>query len=669
MRATGAAALAAGLLAPTALPAAAVDPLTLTSEITDQSGVLSAADDTRVQTALDQLADDTRFQLYVVFVPDFSGADPLQWTYDTGDDSGLSKQDDFVLAVATDIRRYMISPQENGTISHAQVEDVGAAVEDQLRGDRWADAAIAAADGLRAAALAPAGDSADTGTGSAAAPVATRSGPGLGSLLVVGIVVVAGLVVLVVALANRRKKPAALAGSPDELAALPTAEMDRRSATALVATDDALRSSEQELGFAQAQFGEDATKEFAQVLADGKTRITEAFRLRQALDDDVPDTPEQKRAWTTQILQICGAVSTALDGQKKAFDELRSLEDHVEEALAAHARTSGTLAQRIGPAKATLKALTAQYPAAALASISPNVDQADQLLSDANDAIGSGQALARTPDRRGEAVGYARAAEAALDQAKTLLDAVDGAGAELTAAGRRIDAGIASITSDLSDAARLAPGNPAVVPQVTAAQQAVQAATAARGGAGDPLAAVRGLVTAEAALDAALAPMREREEQARRALALLDDTLGRLDSAIRATTDYVNTRRGAVGPEARTRLAEAQRLRDDAVAQRANDPQTALGTAQRAQQLVDEAIRLAQRDVQNDWDDDFRPRGGGNNNLGGMVLGGLILGSILRGGGGGHGGWGGGGGFGGGGFGGGGGGGGFGGGGGVGGGF
>ncbi|HEY3353013.1 MAG TPA: TPM domain-containing protein, partial [Polyangia bacterium] len=529
------------------------------------------------------------------------------------------------------------APQSVNKVSTAQMQTVYTQVGKKLSGNDWAGAAVTAADGLRSAA---AGGS---GGGSVGAP-ATSSGPGFGSLLLVGLVVIAGIVVLVAALARRRQAPAQATTSPDELAGLPTAELDRRSGSALVAIDDQLRSSEQELGFAQAQFGNDATKEFAAALADGKAKATEAFRLRQALDDEVPDTDQQRRDWTTQILHLCGEVSAALDTQKTAFDDMRNLEDHVEQALDDHAQAAAGLTQRLGPARATLKALAAQYPADALASVAQNPDHAEQLVSDVSDAIEAGRKAAAEPDHRGEAVGYARAAEAALDHAKTLLDGVDAAGADLAAAGQRIDAAIASITSDLSDATRLAPGDLAVVPQVQLAQQAVQSASAVRTGTGDPLAALRGLTTAEAALDASLAPMREREEQGRRALVLLDDTLGRLDSAIRAASDFISTRRGVVGPEARTRLAEGQRLRDEAVAQRATDPVGALPVAQRAQQYVDDAVAAARQDVDNNQTPWGGPRGGGGNNLGGMVLGGLILGSILRGGGGGGGGWGGGGG-------------------------
>ncbi|MBN9376209.1 MAG: TPM domain-containing protein [Cellulomonas sp.] len=649
LRSGGALAIAAALFLFSALPAAAAGPVTIGADhITDQSGVLSASDTSRVQSSLDQLRSDTGLQLYVVYVPTFDNQDPVSWATATIQASGLGTND-VVLAVATQARRYALAPQSVTNVSSTQMQAVYTAVGQKLSGNDWAGAAVAAADGLRSAATTGAGSGG--GGGVPVSPPATSSGPGFGSVLLVGLVAIAGIVVLVVALANRRRVPAPAAPSPDELAGLPTAELDRRSGSALVAIDDQLRSSEQELGFAQAQFGNDATKEFATALADGKTKATEAFRLRQALDDEVPDTEQQRREWTTQILRLCAEVSAALDAQKTAFDDMRNLEDHVEQALDDHAQAAAGLTQRLGPARATLKALAAQYPADALASVAQNPDHAQTLISDVQDAIEAGRKAAAEPDHRGEAVGYARAAEAALDHAKTLLDGVDAAGADLAAAGQKIDAAIASITSDLSDAARLAPGDPAVVPQVQAAQHAVQAASAVRAGTGDPLAALRGLTSAEAALDASLAPMREREEQGRRALVLLDDTLGRLDSAIRAATDFINTRRGVVGPEARTRLAEGQRLRDQAVAQRATDPVGALPLAQRAQQYVDDAVAAARQDVDNNtppWGGG--PRMGGGNNLGGMVLGGLILGSILRGGGGGGGGWGGGGGGGGGGF-------------------
>ncbi|KIF04992.1 fibrillarin, partial [Streptomyces sp. RSD-27] len=75
----------------------------------------------------------------------------------------------------------------------------------------------------------------------------------------------------------------------------------------------------------------------------------------------------------------------------------------------------------------------------------------------------------------------------------------------------------------------------------------------------DPIDALRRVEEADAALDQALAGVREQESGRRRAAALLDQAQLSARSAIGAAADYVTTSRGAVGSEARTRLAEAQR--------------------------------------------------------------------------------------------------------------
>ncbi|WP_309133807.1 TPM domain-containing protein [Cellulomonas sp.] len=653
-------ALGATLLVAGAGAAAAVPPPSLTSDVTDVSDVLSTAEEGRVQAALDELAAETSYRLYVVYVPEFTSPDQGQdWARATASESTLGAQD-LVLAVATETQRVALAPEATGDLTQAELQGVFDQVRDQLGAGDWAGAAIGAAEGVQAAA-----------TGDAAAPAGSSGGGGGGFMtaLLVGLVIIGGIFLLTT-FARRNRKPAGaplpdtagatrVAGSADEFHQVPTPELDRRSAQALVRLDDALRSSDEELGFAQAQFGPEATREFETVLAEGKQRLTEAFRLRQTLDDDIPDTEEQVRSTSAAILRLCREIGQRLDEQKEAFDRMRAIEERVDDALDAHEREAATLRGRVEPARTALSALSARYPASALASVSGNPDQAERLLEEVANAVAQGRGLVSAGDRS-TAVGYARAAEEALGQARRLLDAVDSAGEDLAAVGARLDAAVASITSDLSDAARLARGNPQVEPRAIEAREAVAVASAARSGQGDPIAALRRITAAEAAIDEALAPMREHAERARRAQALLDDVLGRLDSAVRATADYVSTRRGAVGPQARTRLAEADRLRMRALDQRATDPEAALATAQQGEQLVAEAQRLAQLDVENaeqmaGYGGGYGPggyggrgygrRGAGDmvSGVGGMVLGGILLDSILRGGGGfgGGGGWGG----------------------------
>jgi len=615
------------------LPATA--PVAVTGEITDQVGAL-AGREPEVQAALDTLAEQTPYQLYVVYVDTMDGADPAAWTQETAVVSGLG-QNDLVLAVAVESRRYYLAPQTVPGLSSAQLDAAASAAEDALREDDWAGAAIAAADTMRSAYV-----DGTTGTGTP-----SSGGSSFVVVLVVGLVVIGGLFALGAVLSRRRTARAPVGapgrgGQPvDELAAVPTPELDRRSASALVQIDDAVRASEQELGFAQAEFGTDATRQFEQVLAGAKQQITEAFRLRQTLDDDVPDSEPQVRDAAARILRICEAIADDLDAQKQSFDALRDLQSHVGEALEAHERSATTQRARVDVARSALQTLRTTYPVAALASVAHNPDQATALLDEVTGILTQGrEALAR--EDRASAVGYAKAAEEALAQVGTLLDAVERAGSDLAAAGGRLDAALASICADLADVDRLARDSTTVAVQADAARAAVAAGRAARSGDGDPLAALRALAEAEAALDTALAPLREGQERRRRAQALLTDALGRLDSWLRATRDYIGTRRGAVGPEARTRLAEAERLHQQAYDLRERDPEGALAAAQRAEQLVSQAQQLAQQDVERaDW----QRRGGGDGGLGqvgGMVLGGILLDSILRGGGGGFGGgWGG----------------------------
>ncbi|OLT48072.1 hypothetical protein BJF88_03690 [Cellulosimicrobium sp. CUA-896] len=612
-------AAAVGLVVPGGA-AHAVPPTDVDGEITDPEGVLGDRTD-EVRQALDRLAQDTDLQLFVVYVPDLDGMDGIDWANATATASGLGV-DDLLLAVGTEDRRYGLSYDNNVGLSDAELDRMVTTVEDHLRDDDWAGAAIAAAD---------------------TAHDAAAGGGGVSGFL---LLVVAGVLVLVVVLVvrafvNRRRgtagAPAGAGASPSGLEALPTEELDRRASAALVSIHDAITTSEQELGFAQAQFGVEATREFAAALADGQRRVAEAFALRQQLDDDRPETPAEARRLMARIVAVCDEVADDLDARTATFDQLRELHARVPEVLDETEQRADEVLARVGAARATLDTLARTYPATALASVADNPDQAEALVAGAVESVGRGREALGSRDRT-SAVALARAAQNAVGQAVTLLDAVDRAGTDLAEAGVRLERGLASIRADVADAARLAPDDPAVAPALAEARSAAQEA-ASVGDGGDPLAALRRLTEAEAALDAALAPSRQHAEQAARANALLRDTLGRVDSQVRATSDFVSTRRGAVGPEARTRLSEALRLLGEARALQPTDPVAALQRAQQADALAQDAARLAQQDASR-WDAQQVGRGGYGGgygsrspDVGGMVLGGILLDSILRGGG------------------------------------
>jgi hypothetical protein len=157
-----------------------------------------------------------------------------------------------------------------------------------------------------------------------------------------------------------------------------------------------------------------------------------------------------------------------------------------------------------------------------------------------------------------------------------------------------------------------------VVARATAALDAARvAADAPRP---DPIAALRLLAEVSAALDKGIADARAAADRERRAAAALEHAWLTARSAVAAAEDFVTTRRGAVGAQARTRLAEAQRHLELAGGP---DPVAALREAQQADALGQEALRLAQADVAH-WSP---PAPGGGVDLGSLILGGILSGA------------------------------------------
>ena len=595
-----------GLPAATATAIPAEPPVNLQERVTDNADVLSAADEAKIESALDTLAEEADIVAFVVFTDEFDGRSGEKWAKATMTESNMGAQN-AVFAVAVEERSYGVGRANDGPLDQSDITAIQKAVAGPLGDDDWAGTAVAFTQAT-----------ADAVNGSS-------SGGMLGVVVFLFIVALVGLVVW--AIARSRKQKPRLEG----LEALPTEELARRAGAALVQVDDAVKTSEQELAFAQAQFGLQATDKFSAALTEARTTAQRAFAIQQQLDDEIPEPENVKRTMLVDIINLCGTVATTLDAQTAEFEELRDMQARAPQLLDELDQRGDEVRARLNTARAALDELGRRYPATALASISTNPDQVEALLAGAAESVTNARSdLAR--DDRPTAVVRARSAQQAIGQAAALLDAVDQAGDDLASAGPRLQAALASISSDLDDAARLAPADAAVGSAVERARDAVALGRSAQSG-GDPLAALAELTHAEAQIDGALATYREADEQRRRAEALLDSLLGQVDSQIRATNQFIETRRGAVGPEARTRLSEAIRHLGNAHQLRPSDPVQALAAAQLAQQLATQAQTMARQDVdrwQNNQNTPFG--GGGGNNSAGLLLGGIILGEILGGG-------------------------------------
>lgn len=338
-----------------------------------------------------------------------------------------------------------------------------------------------------------------------------------------------------------------------------------------------------------------------------------------------------------EIIARCTEASRRLDAESAAFDRLRDLERNAPQALATVAEQFQALSGRTAAAEATLAALTVRYADSASAPVASNAQQAEDRLLFATTSLDAARGAVGGGDN-GKAAVHVRAAEGAVGQAATLVDAVERRAQELAEADRNLPGALNEAETDLADARGLLTGtaegtSTADLRGRVGRAEAVLADVRREQAAGryDPIDCLRRVEEADAALDEAMAGARERESGRQRAVALLDQAMLSARSAIGAATDYITTSRGAVGSQARTRLAEAGRHLERAVSLAATDPPGALAEAQQADSLARQAQQLAEQDVRGYQDPYGGRRSGGGQ--GGAVLGGIILGEILRGGG------------------------------------
>ncbi|WEO78254.1 TPM domain-containing protein [Cryobacterium sp. SO2] len=636
----GAVLLGAGVLGGLGEPLAARadDPVTFgESHIVDTVGALGDRE-AEVVAALDALFADTQIDLFVAYVSSFDGVDDTStWADQTAVNNGFG-DNDVLLAVATDARQYQLSVASDFVLDDAQLAEVqNTAIEPSLRENDWAGAAINGATAMQqSVAGEPLSDPVVT-----PGDASPSSGGGFPLWIAVLLVlaVVAGIIVIVIVLL-RRRGTAPLAGPGQPGADVPTAELKREASSALIETDDAIKTSGQEVGFAVAQYGTAAAEPFQAAVGIASAKLADAFTLQQRLDDAEPDTEEQVRAWYRQIIALCAEANHALDEQAADFDELRQLEANAPAAAATLATELAAIDTRLDQAEATVADLSTRYTAAALDTVADNPDQAAERLTFATNALAEARARLAAGEASAAAVDI-RAAEEAVDQANLLTDAVDRLAADLQRAEAGIPAVLADLDTDLVTARTLPALSPGVIERTEQTLAEVRARLAAPPV--NPLELLQTLEATNATMDAALQGVRDAQLQAQRLQAALAQSLQAARSQVSAADDFITARRGAVGAEARTRLAEASRLTAQADSLVATDPAAALAVSQRAGSLAAEAGAMARRDVDSfsnndDFGDFFggggTSRRGGSNGSMGAVLGGILIGQVLGGGGG-----------------------------------
>ncbi|WP_350348909.1 hypothetical protein ABIQ69_02930 [Agromyces sp. G08B096] len=425
-----------------------------------------------------------------------------------------------------------------------------------------------------------------------------------------------------------------------------------RAGTALVAADERIRVTADELVFAEAELGHEAVGPLREALASVRTHLGEAFRLNQLNHDEIPDTAEELRQRNARIVQLCEWAEDLLDEQTSALAERIARARRAPEIIAGVRADATRLRARIPQARETIERLAARYAPEALSQVQSNPAEAEQLLGFAEHSAGVAERR-REAGQREQANLALEAATESVRRAGTLLDAVETFEVEAL----RAESTLAAIVEDSRGDLAVALKEPHST-GVSAAIADLQAALAALPAAGvntDPFTQLTRLREANAGLDAAIAAARERAARPIPPFEHVRHAIDDADRQLAVARDVIAGHRGWIGADARTRLAEAERIRLDldrflgvpastVPTIHEDHREEAMAMARRAAYLAAEALQLATRDIDSSRPQDpwgggggwggggnwGRPRGGGGDVMGG-ILGGLVIGSVLDG--------------------------------------
>lgn len=640
-RACASAVAGIALIAGLGAPALATSPVTISTSVTDPSDWLSDSQVSEISSSADE-AGSAGLQVYFVTVPDFSGAEPIEWCKTSGVNSGLSNQS-IVYVIAYEERMFTTCGNaDQQVVTDSDITRATSAAKkvlaksNPLDADTTTDAATTFISTLTSTVTGQASSS-SSHSSSTGAPSSGKSGFGWIRTVVV-VVVIGGLIVFFV---KRNKAKGASTPAPKATADHPWAPGDQlpsltedqllaltnQSSALLLQADELVRSAADELDFARAQFGETKTDAYAKALSAAQAGIAKAFASQQTMNE-APDSRSRTEAALTLQHEL-NQVMPALVEQQKAFSQLRDEEASVPtQATDVKTRILEAIAA-LPSVEAELTALQTLYSSTTVASLMDNPQQARALLDSASAAANQASSLA-TSDPSAALV-QLDIARRALAMAGHQTEAIMSAKHDLAAANEVLTKAIASITSDLSDVTTLKADSAAFAPLVAEAQKAVAKAQSARAGSGDPLAALENLRLAESQLDAALEPLRSQADARERRVQAARNAVSDAQAQYARADSYIQGRRGVIPLDVRSTLAEAKAELDQAVALVRTDPDQAMTLAKSARSVAFTVLSTPMNDPSYRQADQFRHH---TNGSGGIFtdntgLGNALLWSVL----------------------------------------
>ena len=603
------------------LPALAASPMSISDSVTDPDGWLASADRSTIESATSRAASSGK-PVKVVVIANFSGTDAESWCQQTVQRSSLTNGT-VVYVIAYDQRRDAAC-SFNGP-SSSSLQGAVRASEKQLTPNPLTSSAVA--NGVNAFVNTLVGGTSNSGSSStnssySSNPGATDDdGSSLLGPLFMFLILVGGVTAIAIGVARSSRR--------NRLAALQAAQVDAESAARaaqdanrqLLSADEQVRTATDELNYARAQFGLNSTDEFARAIEAGKAAVSRGFSAQAQMNSAT--VPAEQLRLATAIMRDLGANMNPLSAIQASFATKRAEQASLPERIAeARERLAEELTD-LERAKSELASISTLYPAQMLASLQDNPEQASALLTSARTALDTAEASA--PTDRAHAASALDTALRALTMANHQTDAIFSAKSDLDAIRDRLVAAISSISSDITDVNELNTDPAVFNPLVADAHAAIAEAQAALANTGDPLAALEHLRMSEATLDAALEPLRTKEEAYEKARKAAEAQISLADSAVSQAERYVQGRRGAIDLELRSTLNNAETALSTARRSLEDDPEAASTHAMNARALADSVMATPIQNFGGSWGQPTT----GNGSYTGSSLGDFLLWSTL----------------------------------------
>ena len=603
------------------LPALAASPMTISDSVTDPDGWLSSADRSTIESATSRAASSGK-PVKVVVVANFSGTDANSWCQQTVERSSLTNGT-VVYVIAYDQRRDAAC-SFNGAPG-SSLQSAVRASEAQLTSNPLTSSAVA--NGVNAFVNTLVSGTSNSGSSStnssySSNPGATDDdGSSLISMSVMFLLLVGGVIAIAIAVARSSRR--------NRLAAQQAAQVDAESAARaaqeanrqLLSADEQVRTATDELNYARAQFGLNSTDEFARAIEAGKAAVSRGFSAQAQMNSAT--APAEQLRLATAIMQDLGANMNPLSTIQASFATKRAEQASLPERIAeARERLAEELTD-LERAKSELASISTLYPAQMLASLQDNPEQAAALLTSARSALDTAEASA--PTDRAHAASALDTALRALTMANHQTDAIFSAKSDLDAIRDRLVSAISSISSDITDVNELNTDPAVFNPLVADAHAAIAEAQAALANTGDPLAALEHLRMSEATLDAALEPLRTKEEAYEKARTAAEAQISLAESAVSQAERYVQGRRGAIDLDLRSTLNNAETALSTARRSLEDDPEAASTHAMNARALADSVMATPIQNFGGSWGQPTT----GNGSYTGSSLGDFLLWSTL----------------------------------------